>query len=123
MIAEINIDHARKIIKRTLIGEIDPKQVFNLIGEIAFAVKHHSGYNILVDIRDTTFEPEMGDLLEIAATCSTQLMPYNRKIAFLIPQTEQRKKVAGLFRTCMEAQGFRFKQFFDCEAANQWLCK
>ena len=121
MIAEIKIDHEQKIIIRTLVGAIVPKQVLSLIREIAESVKHHKGYNILVDIRDTTFQPAMGDLLEIATECSQQLISFGSKIAFLIPDTEQRRHVAKLFRTCMEAQGFVFMQFFNGDDATAWL--
>lgn len=121
MIAEINVDNDRKIIQRTLMGEIDPNQALSLIREIAFSAKHHQDYNILVDIRDTTFQPGSGDLLEIAAECSKRLVSFNRKIAFIIPDTDQRKKVTEYFRTCMETQGFKFMQFFDYETAMEWL--
>ena len=121
MIAEINIDHDRKVIIRSLSGEIDPKQVLLLINELALSVAQYQSHHILVDIRDTTFEPEMGDLLEIATECSRRLANYNRKIAFLIPDTEQRRKVAKVFKACMETQGFQFNQFFDYEAAIAWL--
>ena len=122
MIAEINVDNENKTIQRILTGEIDTNQALNLVREISNSVKIHYGYNILVDMRDTTYQPEMMDLLEIAAECSKLLIDFSRKIAFLIPNTEQRKLVAKIFRTCMEAEGFEFKQFFDYEAAAEWLC-
>ena len=121
MIAEIDIDKDRKIVLRTVSGEIDTAQALNLVQNVAIAVNHNPGYNILVDIRDTTFYPEMLDLLEIASECSKQLIGFSRKIAFLIPDTEQRRLVARIFKTCMEAEGFEFKQFFDYDAAIEWL--
>ena len=121
MIAEINVDNENKTIQRILTGEIDTNQALSLVREISNSVKIHEGYNILVDMRDTTYQPEMMDLLEIAAECSKLLIDFSRKIAFLIPNTEQRKLVAKIFRTCMEAEGFEFKQFFDYEAATEWL--
>ncbi len=121
MIAEIDLDHDQKVIIRSLAGEIEPKQALLLINEIAFTVEQHRSYNILVDIRDTTFEPEMGDLLAIATECARQLANYDRKIAFLIPDTAQRRKVAKVFKACMETQGFQFNQFFDYETAMAWL--
>ncbi len=121
MATEFNIDEERKIIHRTVTGEITKNSAATLVKIISLATKLHQGYNILVDIRDTTFHPEMIDLLEIAEECSRQLIGFNNKIAFLIPNTEQRKQVAKLFKTCMEAQGFMFTQFFDYEAAVEWL--
>lgn len=121
MIAEIDIDKDRKIVHRTVTGEIDTAQTLKLVQNVAIAVNHNPGYNILVDIRDTTFYPEMLDLLEIATACSKHLIGFSRKIAFLIPDTEQRRLVAKIFRICMEAEGFEFKQFFDYDAAIEWL--
>ena len=60
---------------------------------------------------------EMADLLEIAAACSKHLAGFRHRIAFLIPDTEHRKKVAKLFPTCMEAHGFHFRQFFEYDTA------
>ena len=121
MIAEIDVDIEKKIIRRTLTGEIDTAQALKLVRNVSAAVNLHPDYNILVDIRDTAFHPEMIDLLEIASECSKQLIGFDRKIAFLIPDTEQRKLVAQVFKTCMEAEGFAFKQFFDPAAALEWL--
>ena len=121
MIAEIAIDNDNKIVRRTLRGEIDTDQALKLVQNVSSSVRVNPGYNILVDIRDTSFHPKMGDLLEIAAECSKQLVGFNRKIAFIIPDTEQRKQVARLFKACMEAQGFEFKQFFEYNAAAEWL--
>ena len=121
MIAEIDIDIHKKIILRTLTGEIDTGHALKLVQNVAKAVNLNPGYHILVDIRDTTFHPEMIDLLEIAAECSKQLIGFSRKIAFLIPDTEQRQLIAKIFKTCMETEGFEFKQFIDGEAAMDWL--
>jgi hypothetical protein len=121
MIAEINVDRENRTIQRILTGEIDTNHALSLVSEISNSVQIHDGYNILVDMRDTTFHPEMIDLLEIAAECSKQLIGFNCKIAFLIPETEQRKLVAKTFRICMEAEGFEFKQFFEYDSAMEWL--
>ncbi len=121
MIAEIDVDIEKKIIQRTLTGEIDTAQALKLIQNVSAAVSLNPDYNILVDIRDTAFHPEMIDLLEIAAECSKQLIGFSRKIAFLIPNTAQRKLVAQVFKTCMEAEGLTFKQFFDYDPAIEWL--
>ncbi|MDJ0666088.1 MAG: hypothetical protein QNJ61_02395 [Desulfobacterales bacterium] len=121
MIAEIDIDIDKKIILRTLTGEIDTGQALKLVQNVAKAVNLHPGYHILVDIRDTTFHPEMIDLLDIAAECSRQLIGFSRKIAFLIPDTEQRKLIAKMFKSFMDTEGFAFKQFIDYDRAAEWL--
>ena len=120
-VAEINIDSDNKIIQSKLTGEINTDQAINLINNLSLAVKLNQGYDILVDNYKTTFEPEMVDLFEIASECSKQLIGFNRKIVLLIPRTEYRKHVADLFRSCMKIKGFNVNQFFDCDAAMEWL--
>lgn len=120
-VAEINIDRDNKIIQSKLTGEINTDQAINLIHNISIAVKLNQDYDILVDNHKTTFKPGIVDLLEIASECSEKLIGFNRKIVFLIPKTEHRKHVAALFRSCMEIKGFNVNQFFDCDAAMEWL--
>lgn len=117
----ITIDNDRKIIQRTVTGELHTERSLKLVREIALAASTHKDYNILMDLRDTESRPEMLDLLAIASECAVLKPEFNNKIAFLIPDKEERGQVARLFKTCMEAQGFRFRQFFDRDAALQWL--
>lgn len=121
MIAEVNVNQDRKIIHRILTGEIDKTHAIRLVREIAFAVKCYGGYSILVDMRETAHHPQTADLLAIAEECTKQLDGFKSRIAFLIPDSEQRKQVARFFRTCMEAQSFELKHFFDYETAIAWL--
>ena len=121
MIAEIDIDNDNKIIQRTVTGELDTNRALELVQNVFLAAQLHHGYSILVDIKATTFEPEMDDLLDIAAECSKRRKDFNHKIAFLIPDTEQRRKTARYFKTCMDIRGFKFKQFFNYKAAKEWL--
>jgi len=81
----------------------------------------HRGYNVLLDMRETTTKPEMLDLMRIASTGAKLTPNPETKMAFLIPNTKERIRFAQLFKACMEAQGFRFRQFFDRDAAIEWL--
>jgi len=117
----IKIDKGRKIIQRTVTGELHTERSLKLVREIALAASTHKDYNILMDLQDTESRPEMLDLLAVASECAVLHPVFNNKIAFLIPDAKERGPVARLFKTCMEAQGFRFRQFFDRAAALQWL--
>jgi hypothetical protein len=74
-----------------------------------------------MDMRETGTKPEMLDLMGIASACAKLRSDPDTKIAFLIPNTEERVRFAQLFKACMEAQGFRFRQFFDRDTAMKWL--
>ena len=121
MKTEIEIDENNKIIQRTVIGELYTERSLSLVRELALSLLTHKGYNVLMDMRETETRPEMLDLMAIASECAKLRSGFNRKIAFLIPDTEERVRFAQLFKACMEAQGFRFRQFFDREAALEWL--
>ena len=121
MKTEIEIDENSKIIQRTVTGELYTERSLSLVRELALSLLTHKGYNVLMDMRETETKPEMLDLMAIASECAKLRSGFNRKIAFLIPDTEERIRFAQLFKACMEAQGFRFRQFFDREAALEWL--
>jgi hypothetical protein len=121
MTTDITIDKDKKIIHRTETGEMYTARSLTWVRELALALKFHEGYNILMDLRETETQPEMLDLMAIASECAKLKSDFNNKIAFLIPNTEERVKFATLFKACMETQGFRFKQFFDHATAMAWL--
>ena len=121
MTAEIRIEKDRKIIHRTVTGDLYTERSLELVRELAWSVSTYKGYNILMDMRETETRPEMLDLMQIASACAKLRSDFNSKIAFLIPNMEERVRFAQLFKSCMEAQGFRFRQFFDHESAIEWL--
>ncbi len=115
------VDSERKIITKTVTGELFTNRSLNLVRELALTVNDHRGFNVLMDLRGTVTNPEMLDLMAIASECKKLRSDFNSKIAFLIPDTEERRRFAQLFRACMEAQGFSFQQFTDEETALGWL--
>lgn len=121
MASDIKIFEDRKIIQRTVTGELHTERSIKLVRELAVAVKLNRGYSILMDLRDTVTRPDMLYLMDIATECSRHKYDFESKIAFLIPDTEDRSRVAELFKTCMEAQGFEFNQFTCIDDALAWL--
>jgi hypothetical protein len=121
MAMDIKIDSDKKIIEKTETGVMFTERSLSWVRELAFAVQLNPGYNVLMDLRETKANPEMLDLMQIASACAKLRSNFNSKIAFLIPNTEERVRFAQLFKSCMEAQGFEFRQFFDRKTALQWL--
>jgi hypothetical protein len=115
------IDKDKKIIERSVAGDLYTERSLKLVRELAVAVNSHKDYNVLMDMRETETKPEMLDLMQIASVCARLRSDFDRKIAFLIPKTEERMRFAQLFKACMEAQGFEFRQFFDRAKAMAWL--
>ena len=121
MSSDLEIKNDERIVQLTVTGELNADRAIALIDKIDVTFRIHPAYNILVDIHDTAFQPDMADLLEIASECSRRLTNFKRKIAFFIPDTKERKKVAKLFKTCMELQGFEFRQFVKYDDALNWI--
>jgi hypothetical protein len=121
MAMDIKIDTDKKIIHRTVTGALYTERSLMLVRELAMAVNTHKGYNVMMDMRETATDPEMLDLMQIATECAKLRSDFDSKIAFLIPHTEERIRFAHLYKSCMEAQGFEFRQFFDRETALEWL--
>lgn len=121
--AGLSVDHERKIITKTVTGELYTNRSLSLVRELALAVNTYRGFNVLMDLRGTVTNPEMLDLLAIASECKKLRSDFNSKIAFLIPDTEERRRFAQLFSACMEAQGFTFQQFTDQAAGINWLAE
>lgn len=118
---EIKIDHDKKIIGKTVIGDLYTERSLKLVRELAVSANIHKGYNILMDMIETETQPEMLDLMEIASECAKLGFDFNNKIDFLIPNMEERVRFAQLFKSCMETQGFKFMQFFEYDTAMKWL--
>ena len=121
MTASIKIDNERKIIQKTITGVLIVDRSIRLVREIALSLNTIKGYSVLMDLRETETRSEMLDLMAIASECAKLKSDFNNKIAFLIPNTEERTRFAQLFKVCMEAQDFEFRQFFDFDAAMEWL--
>ena len=118
---KFTVDREKKLIERTVAGDLCTERSLLLVREIALGLNTHKGFNVLMDMRETETRPEMLDLMEIASTCAKLRTDADAKIAFLIPHTEERIRFAQLFKACMDAQGLRFRQFFDRPSAVAWL--
>ena len=121
MTANIHIDQDRKIIRKTITGVLTGDRSIKAVREIALLLITHKGYRVLIDIRNTEPQHENMDLMAIATECAKLRSDFNGKIAVLNPDIEERVRFAELFKACMEAQGFAFKQFRDDDPAIEWL--
>lgn len=108
-------------IQKTETGRLDRIRSLDLIHELSVAVYSHQDQNILVDLRDAEVQTDMRDLEAFAAACAKHKSVFEKKIAVLIPNTEERIETARRFKSCMDVQGFRLRQFFDYDTAIKWL--
>ena len=117
------IQRDKRLIRLTGTGELNADRAIALIDKISLTARLNPDYDILVDIQGTTLQPDMADLLDIASVSSKRLTDFKHKIAFLIPDMKERQKIAKLYKSYMELQGFEFRQFVKCDDAIDWLSK
>jgi hypothetical protein len=121
MSSDLETHENERIVQLTVTGELNADRALAIIDKISLTVKLYPDYNILVDIQNITYQPDMAELLEVASECSKRLTDFKHKIAYLIPDKTGRKEVAKLFKTCMELQSFEVRQFVKYDDALKWL--
>ena len=119
MATKINKD--QKIIKRAVSGVLHTDRAIKLVHELSMAVELQKDSGILIDFRESVTAPEMTDLMAIMSAWSRLADDFDNKIAFILSKDEENSRFAQLFKTCMEAQGFKFRQHFDYDKAIEWL--
>lgn len=120
---DVKIDQDKKIIEKTVSGQLTTEGSMMVIYEIATIVNIYPDYSILIDIRDTDPITDMSDMMSLASEISKHGSGFRNKIAFVVPDTEDRARTIELWKTCMETQGFRYRRFFDRESAFEWLAE
>jgi hypothetical protein len=121
MATKININSDQKIIKRVVSGVLYTDRAIKLVHELSMAAELQKDYGILMDLRESVTAPEMTDLMAIMSMWSHFARDFDNKIAFILSKDEEHTRFAKLLKTCMEAQGFNFRQLFDYDTAIEWL--
>jgi hypothetical protein len=119
----IEVDKYRKVIHRKVSGVLDTRRSIELVRGLSMAAELYKGYDILMDLRETKTAPEMTDFMAIVSAWSRLWANFDSKVAFLILKIEQHTRYAEIFEVCMKASGFQIQQFFEREAAMEWLSK
>ena len=123
MTTKIKIDNDQKIIKRSVSGVLHTDRAIKLVRELAMTAKRQEDYDILMDLREAVTAPEMTDFMAIMSAWSSFAEDFGNKIAVIFTRDQKHTRFAQLFKTCMEAQNFKFRQLFDYESAMEWLAE
>jgi hypothetical protein len=121
MATKIKIDNDQKIIKRAVSGVLHTDRAIKLVRELSMAVELQKDYGILMDLRESVTAPEMTDWMAIMSAWARLADGFDNKIAFIFSKDEEHTRFAQLLKTCMEAQGFNFRQLIDYDTAIEWL--
>jgi len=121
MTTKIKTDNDQKIIKRLVSGVLHTDRAIKLVRELSIAAELQKDYDILIDLRESVTAPEMTDLMAIMSAWSRLADDFDNKIAIVFRKDQEHTRFAQLFKTCMEARGFKFRQLFDYDTAVEWL--
>lgn len=121
MPSNVKIYRIGDIIRMTETGELDLDRSIEIVRKLAAEANYHEDHNVILDLRETSVNASMADIIQISMEFASYHQVFKNKIAVIIPDTEERLKIAKRFKTCMEMQGFQFEQFTDFEATIEWL--
>ncbi len=121
MPSNVKIYRLGDIIRMTQSGELDLERSLKIVRDLAAEANFHKDHNVILDLRETSVNASMADIIEISMEFASYHQVFKNKIAVIIPDNEERLIIAKRFKTCMDMQGFQFEQFTDFEPAIEWL--
>lgn len=121
MPSNVKIYRVGDIIRMTQSGELDLERSLKIVRDLATEANYHKDHNVILDLRETSVNASMADIIEISMEFASYHQVFKNKIAVIIPDNEERLIVAKRFKTCMDMQGFQFEQFTDFEQTIEWL--
>ena len=122
MNTEIKIYNIKDFIRKNVSGELDLDKSMALARQFASIASLHPEHNILIDMRHTTVSSRnITDLMKITLEVAGHIPNFSNKIANVIPDNEERLRIARRFQSCMTLKGFSYEVFTDFEKAIEWL--
>jgi hypothetical protein len=119
---EIKIYNIKSFIRKNVSGELDMDKSMALAKQFSNIAAVHSDHNILVDMRDTTISgANIAGLMKLTLEIASHIPDFKNKIASVIPESEERLRIARQFHSCMVLKGFSYEVFTDFEKALEWL--
>jgi hypothetical protein len=109
-------------IRKNKKGDLNFDESLIMIRELVKAANYHKDHNILVDIRDTLAKLNFIELLTVSLEFAKYNDIFQNKIAFLIPNDEERIARAEYVKeSLVRFKGFKLEYFTDYEKAIDWL--
>ena len=122
MKTEYKVYKIKDFVRKTVSGEIDMEESMSLVKQFADIAFLHPDHNILVDMRDSELtDASIVDMMKVSLELAKALPGFKNKIANVIPNNEERIRIARQFHSCMVLKGFSYEVFTDFEKAMEWL--
>lgn len=113
----------KDFIRKNKSGELNYERLKGIVMEIATEATFYPDHNILIDSRETTLQNDFGmtDIIRIARDVSIFRHLLTNRIAYVIPNDEDRLSKAENAETIIQVQGIQYKVFTDYGDAIEWL--
>ena len=111
----------KDFIRKNEEGTLDINRSLALVKELALAASCHSGFDVLIDLRQTEPLEHFADTLTVAMEFARYQDMFRGKIAVLIPGTRERIERAEFFKAGLGAVSFKMEHFTVFEDAIEWL--
>jgi len=119
---EIKVYNIKDFVRKNISGELNLDKSMALARQFAGIASLRSNHNILIDMRDTTVSSaSITDVMKITLEIANHIPDFKNKIANVIPDNEERLRIARRFHSCMNLKGFSYEVFTDFEKAIEWL--
>lgn len=112
----------KDFIRKNEKGELEFERSLFKIRELVEAAGHHRNHNILIDLRETETKLNFIESLTLALEFAKYQEVFRNKIAFLIPDEEERIRRAEYVKSSMAGlRDYQMDYFTDYEKAIDWL--
>lgn len=111
-----------EFIRKNEKGDLDIRRSREIVRVIAKAAMHHKDDNLLIDIRETETKLNFVELLTVALEFAEYEDIFRNRIAFLIPNNEERiRRAEYVKKSLVGVRGFTLDYFTEYEKAIDWL--
>ena len=119
---KLKIYKIKDFIRLTPSGEIDIERSKEIVFQLAVAAALNEDHNILLDMRDTSLStPNIATVMQVAVEFGRYKSAFKGKMANVLPDDEERLRLARQLKALMECQGLRYELFTNFEEAVEWL--
>lgn len=122
MRTNVQVFKLQDICKDVSMGSLDYRLAMKMINSITRILNTNSEVNILIDQRDVSFSSgNLNEILEVLESLDTMGVSFTKKVANVIPDDQNRLRLAMVVKNVLDLTGERYEVFTDYDKAIRWL--
>ena len=112
----------KDICKEVSSGNLDYRLAMIMINSFVNTLNKYSDMNVLIDQRDTSFHSgNLNEVLDVLESIDSISHSFTNKVANLVPNDQNRLRLAKLVKTALNFSDNKYKVFTDYDDALRWL--